>query len=219
METIELIRLACYGINAVALFVLGGYFIREYVRKKLRPSLAWGVGFALFGIVVINLASLAAAGITKLLVMFGVVLTATTMSLLYYGAALLFFREGSFYREKMTVIIFLLFNAISSYIVYVVPVDRIAVQLRGPFVTGMALIVIVIGILFGRVMSRLPKEDIRRRTLAYVSIAWFILGMWLAYLALFWGEYPGIEAATFLLGSFGFLLLLYGMTTGKATKA
>lgn len=218
METIELVRLACYGINALVLFVLAGYFGLEYSRKKLRASLAWTLGFLLFGIVVVNLAFLATAGVTKPQVVLGAVLTASNMALLYYGASLLFFSEKSFFREKMTVAIFSLFLVITVFVVYLIPVEELAEKLRLPFTGLMALITAVIAILFYRVRTRLAIGDPRRRTVTYVSAAWAVITLWLFYIAMFWAVYPQIEAGVFLLGSFGFILLLYGMTTGRATK-
>lgn len=198
---------------------MGAYFFREYLIKRLKASLAWGLAFTIYALVVINLAFLATGEISETQVMFGVVLTSVMMSLFYYGASLLFFREKSFFREKFAVILFLVILAVSSFIVIVFPTEEIVAVMRTVTVSMMSAIFFLIGVLFYRVSRRLPEKDPRRRTVTLVALAWFIVVIWLGYIAVFWGEYQIPEAFVFLLGTFGFLLLLYGMTTGKATRA
>jgi hypothetical protein len=210
--------LACYVINAIVLLVLSGYFIREFITKRLRASLAWGIGFLLFAIAMLNLGLLAAAEVTKPQVMFGFVLTSLMVGLLYYGASLLFFKEGSFFREKMAVIYFLAVLFVGIVLTYITPAEQISEQVRTPSLALVEIAYFVIAVLFLQVSRRIPKEDPRRRTIALVSTAWWIIVIWNLYLAFFWGEYPTIEAGVLLFGTFGFLLLLYGMITGKTTR-
>lgn len=213
------ILLACYTVNIIALFLLGGFFFREYFTKRLKASASWGFAFILYALVVINLAFLATGEISKSSVMVGVILTSVMMALFYYGASLLFFSEGSFFREKFAVILFFLIFAISSFIVIYFPTEEIVAVMRTVTTLMMATVFFLIGVLFYRVSGRLPRGDPRRRTVTLVAAAWFIVVIWLVYIAFFWGEYAIPEALVFLLGSSGFLLLLYGMTTGRATRA
>lgn len=218
METIELVRLACYAVNIIASFLLAGYFIREFITKRLRASLAWGLGFTMLGIVLITLAFAVTTVISKPALYFGFLFSATTISLLYYGTSLLFFREGSFFREKMTVILWLAVILIGWSLTYIIPADQVLERTRLPSSVINVLIYFVIGILFYQVSRRIPKEDPRRRTITLVAIAWFIITFWNAYIGAFVGEYVLPEAIVFLFGSFGFMLLLYGMTTGKTAR-
>ncbi len=219
METLEIVRLACYAANTITLLLLAGYFLREYMTKRLRASLAWGLGFLLFAIVIINLAFLVTVEMTKTSVYFGFLVTATMVALLYYGTSLLFFREGSFFREKMTAIYWLVMVLIGWTLTYLSKPDPAELAKVGrPSMVMFVIAYVIIGILFYRVSRRLPEDDPRKRTIAMVSTAWFILAIWNIYIGTLLDVYPTVEAGVLLFGSFGFLLLLYGMTTGKTTR-
>ena len=214
-----MIRLVCYIINALATFVLGCYFLKEFINKRLKASLAWGIGFLMWSPVIANLAFMATVEISKVAVMGGFVITSIMVALLYYGASLLFFNEESFFREKFTVIYFLATLFVGLGLAYVTPAGEGFVEkIRGPSSAMYTLLSIVIGTLFLKVSRRLNTTDPRRKTITLVAAGWYIIGLWEAYIGLAWLEYPSIEAIIFLLGSFGFILLLYGMTTGKTTK-
>lgn len=218
METIELVRLICYGISIIACFILSGYFFREFNAKKLRASLAWGLGFLLFGFGQMTTAFLATAEVSRSGIAVGAVFTAGMISLLYYGASLLFFREKSFFREKMAAVIFIVAFALEIFLAYIAPENQIAEFVRGPTTAFLGIIYFLIAVLFFRVSRRLPDGDPRRRTLSLVSAGWVIILIWNIYLGLFWGDYPSIESGVYIFGSFGYILLLYGMTTGKTTR-
>lgn len=219
MEPFELVRLACYGVDIIVCFLLVGYFIREYMKKKLRASLAWAVGFLLLSFMIISLASYTTvAEVSKLQVMVAFVLAASAVSSLYYGTSLLFFDEESFFREKITAVLFVVVVLIGSILTYITPEGQLVATV-GFWTTWVFLaFYVTIGILFYRVSRKLLRGDPRRRTITLVALAWFIVGIWNVYVGLFWGKNPAIEAIVFLFGSFGFLLLLYGMTTGKTTR-
>ena len=219
METVELIRLACYIVDIIVCFILVGYFIREYVYKKLRASLAWAVGFTLFGFLIISLASYTTiAEVSKFQVMMAFIFAALAVSSLYYGASLVYFDEGSFFREKMTVALFVGVLVIGSIITYITPQAQL-ISTMGFWTTWIFFSVYVaIGTMFYSVASKLSKGDPRRRPIIMVALAWYIVSIWNNYVGLAWGENPAVEAGMFLFGSFGYVLLLYGMTTGKTTK-
>ena len=218
MDIVEVIRLACYVVNIIASFTLAGYFLREYMSKKLRASFAWGLGFTLLGFVIVTQVFLFAVQVSRSLIMIGIIFASIVIALLYYGTSLLFFSEGSFFREKMTAIYFFLMLLVGEVVSYIAPEERIIEYSRGSTAFIYTFVYFLIGILFYRVSRRIPKEDLRRRTISLVSVAWFIIGIWMIYQGLYWGEYPMIEAGVFLFGSLGFLLLLYGMTTGKTAR-
>lgn len=217
METIELMRVASYAINAIVCFILGTYFAREYLAKRLRASLAWCLGFFLFGLVVLNLIFITTE-VTKGIVYLGYLLAAVMVFGLYYGASLLFFREGSIFREKFAALYALIVILTGWILTYVTPVDQIIERLKLPSIAFYALIFFIIAVLFLQVSRRISSEDPRKRTLILVSAAWFILTIWQIYIGLALGEYPLIEPIVFTMGTGGFLLLLYGMTTGKTGR-
>lgn len=218
METTELIRLVSYILNTLVILVLSGYFFREYLIKKLRASLAWGIGFLFLGIAMANLTFMATVEVTRPMVLIGGVFTATMIALLYYGASLLFFREGSFFREKMAIVYFALVLIVQTTTALLAPADRIAETVRGPTLGLIGIAYLLIAILFYQVSRRLSAEDPRRRTITLVSAAWVIIFVFNMYLAFQWGEQPTIESIGWIIGSFGWFLLLYGMTTGKTTR-
>jgi len=219
VETLELIRLACYGVDIIACFLLVGYFTREYMVKRLRASLAWAMGFFLFSFIIISLASYTTvAVVSRSQVLIALAFAASAVSSLYYGTSLLFFTEGSFFREKITAVFFVVVLLIGSVITYTTPEDQLVAAV-GLWTTWIFFaFYIVIGALFYRVSRKLLRRDPRRRAITLVSLAWFIVAIWNVYVGLLWGENPAVEAIMFLFGSFGFILLLYGMTAGKTTK-
>lgn len=219
MSTIEVIRLACYAVNTVVCFSLVVYFAKEYMTKKLRASLAWAVGFLLFGFLIISLATYTTVvEVSKVQVMIAFMFAAAEVSVIYYGASLVFFGEESFFREKITVIFFLAMLFIGSFLTYTTEEGQL-VQTMGFWTVWIFLaFYVVIGTMFYWVSRKVPKTDPRRRAIALVAAAWYIVAFWNSYVGLAWGENVAVEAVIFLLGSFGFLLLLYGMTAGKTTR-
>ena len=217
VETTFILQL-CYGINSIVLGVLAIYFLREYMNKKLKASLAWALGFAFFLLTVVNLGFLTTGVIGKPQVAFGAFVAPLMLAFFYYGASLLFFGEGSFFREKMTIILFIVVFGLSEFLVIYLPADQIADRMKAPTMIFFVFVFSVIAILFYQVSRRLPKEDPRRGSVALVSAGWLTVTFWMGYVGFYWGENPVLEAAVFLLGSFGFVLLFIGMTRGRATR-
>ncbi len=219
MSTIEVIRIACYAVNTVVCFSLVVYFIREYLIKKLRAYLSWAVGFLLFGFLIISLASYTTvAVVSKVQVMVAFMLAATEVSALYYGASLVFFVEESFFREKITVIFFLVMLFIGSFLTVTTEESQL-VQTMGFWTVWIFMaFYVAIGTMFFWISRKVPETDTRRKAIALVAAAWYIVAFWNSYVGLAWQENVAVEAGVFLLGSFGFLLLLYGMTVGKTTR-
>jgi hypothetical protein len=217
LETIELIRIACYALNAISCFTLAVYFVREFFTKRLRPSLAWAVGFGSLGVAIIAMA-MTTMEVSKSVLTAGFLLSTLTAPSLYYGASLLFFKEGSFFREKFTVIFYLVVLIVGLTVIVITPVEYLVERLTFIVQPIYLFAYLVIGILFLQVSRRLPTNDPRRRTITLVAAAWGIISFWVAYVLFFLYKYIALEAVVFLIGSVGFLLLLYGMTTGKTSK-
>ena len=188
------------------------------MTKRLRASLAWGLGFFVLAIAILNLTFIVVTEVSRTVVIIGAIFTAGMISLLYYGASLLFFREGSFFREKMTVLYFIIVFLAQTVSALIAPPERIAEYARTPSLGLIGITYMLIAILFYQVSRRLPEDDPRRKTTVLVSVAWIIVFIANIYLALFFGEYPTIETFALLLGTVGFILLVYGMTTGKTTR-
>lgn len=215
MEYIETIRIATYGVNVAVCLILTIYFSKEYNQKRLRASLAWAIAFFLYALLLISMILMATVEITKSYLMLSYVFSALLVSLFYYGASLVFFEEKSFFRETMTILFFLTVIFLGSVLMFLLPAEEFIAKMSVPIVGVYVIIYSVIGILFYQSSQKMPEVDPRRKSTLLVSIAWFIIAIWNAYLAGFWLENPRIEALVFSFGSCGFILLLYGMTQGK----
>jgi hypothetical protein len=70
--------------------------------------------------------------------LFGALLVvAWGMTFLYYGTALLFFEEKSFFREKMAAVIFVIYVVYSGYLVAVLPVEGFRQTVVTPIQLGL----------------------------------------------------------------------------------
>ncbi len=215
MEIIELVRWTCYGLNVIVCLVLAGYFFREYSSKKLRASLAWGIGFGFWIYATVAAAFfIGVEEVTKTALALSIIPAATFVALLYYGASLLFFSEGSFFRGKTAVIYWLAVAFVGWTLTYITPTDLIIERVSLPLMVMFTIGYLVISVLFYRVSRRLPKEDPRRRTVSLVAVSWIIIACW--QISVGSVENSVIEAGITIFGTFGYILLLYGMITGKA---
>lgn len=218
---IDIVLVASYVIAIIATLVLSAYFFREYLRKKLRASLAWGIGlllyfFGVLGDLIVEMSGEVSMGKPGLFL--ALLITVVGMVMLYYGTSLLFFSPGSFFREKLTAILLLGLGAYSVYLIMTVPLEgfreTIAPLMQAPF----TLIYFIIGYLFYRVSRRLPSGDPRRMTVSMVAVAWFLLVFNSLYRMLFLG-FSGITDAVFEISlGVAWILILYGMALGKAAK-
>lgn len=155
-------------------------FLRDYEARKVRASLAWGVGFLLYGFlvnyVIITLVSFATERdkyIIYRIAAFGVIVLG--MMLLYYGIFLLLFHQESFFRKKMKAIIIVI------YLVYVLlliqkygdlpePVLLLAQALKIPIFLMMAA-------LFYRSYRKISFDDPSKRIPLIASVASLLLAV------------------------------------------
>jgi hypothetical protein len=219
---INIIYVVSYVVAIIATLILSVYFFREYSKKRLRASLAWGIGFLLYGVTQISHLSTEIFGeitVGKLGLSAGMIAVAIGMALLYYGTSLLFFGAGSFFREKMTVIIFVIYNVYFIYAAFTYPLEGFADSVRQVFEVGFAApVFLAIGILFYRVSARLPSGDPRKQIVRLVSAGWFGSVIDTVYLGLFLGISAVTDAAINIVHAVAWILILYGMTIGKVGK-
>jgi hypothetical protein len=221
LET-SIIVLTSYAISVVVTFVLSMYFFREYRYKKLRASLAWGIGLFLYAFTQLTDISVAVFGemsVGKPGLVAGLVVTALGMVLFYYGTSLLFFSPGSFFREKMSALILVVYTLYFSYLVITLPVEGFREAVVAPIHIGLLVpIFLVISVLFYRVSRRLPHDDPRRRTILLVSAGWLCLVFNSGFRAFFLGYNPILDALIESLHVLAWILILYGMVLGKVAK-
>lgn len=215
------IAVICYVVAILATAILAGYFFREYLNKKLRASLAWAVGLflitlALFTDLIVELFGEIAVGTLGLGIALMIVVFA--LSLLYYGTSLLFFSPGSFFREKFSILIICILGIYFILLLMRYQAGEFReIALTWVNALAMSPILFVIGFLFYRVSRRLNSNDPRRRTILLVSAGWFfITGN--SVTRQFLGGNQYLDSIIHLFVAIGWVLVLYGMILGKATK-
>ena len=210
-----------YVVAIIATGIISAYFFREYSLKKLRASLAWAVGLLLYMITQIgHLASSMFGDIAVGKPMFAILLIALAVSfaLLYYGTSQLFFDEESFFREKMAILIFLVCLVVFSYLLITVPTEGFADASRLPVEIIATILFLTIAALFYRVFRGLAPDDHRRIIILLVSAGWFLAAVDTFYLGFFEGVSRISDAGINLVHLIAWLLILYGMVLGKATR-
>ncbi|MBU7027741.1 MAG: hypothetical protein HXS48_12465 [Theionarchaea archaeon] len=164
--------------ETAATLILSVYFFRDYILRRFRASLAWGVGFiphstlgSWFPLIILEI-FLSTAEAEDGCLMITAVLGIT---LLYYGASLLFFKKGSFLREKMSVLIMLVY---SVFVFYFMTTHLYSTIWGDTYLVLPVLktpILLVIAILFFRIYRKMDSDDPSKRILLIVTIAWFLL--------------------------------------------
>ena len=214
--------LISYAVGVTASLILSMYFLYDYARRRFRSSLAWGIGLFLYSVgeatdIFVDVSGEVALGKAGL---FGALLVvAWGMTFLYYGTALLFFEERSFFREKMAAIIFAIYVVYSGYLVAVLPVEGFRQAVVTPIQLGlMTPIFAAAAVLFYSISRKMEKDDPARKSALLVSAAWGLLvvnsvsrGLFLEYSALTDAVIQGLHIVAWV-------LILYGMTMGKAAQ-
>ncbi|MBU7037776.1 MAG: hypothetical protein HXS52_07570 [Theionarchaea archaeon] len=209
-----------YVVAIAAGLVLSLYFFRDYFAKRLRASLAWAVGLFLYSLTQIQPILVEVSGPTQVGVLamtLGFMVLALAMVLLYYGASQLFFSSGSFFREKFSVILLVIFfSIIALFSIFADEQDFIAgaTVLSGIIVMGP--IKFSIAFLFYRVYRRLEAGDPRRRTVSLLAYGWALDALTAVIFGL--ALSVAVEAATHLLHAVAWIVIFYGMAIGKVTR-
>ncbi len=218
----NILYVATYMIGAIATLILAVYFFREYLKKRLRASLAWAIAFLFYALGMstdIAIALIGEVSVGKPGIAFGLLTVALSLTLFYYGTAQLFFSGGSFFREKMSVVLFLALIAFYGIIFIKLPTDGFRNLVRPFTELTFLLVFLVIGFLFFRVSQRLPADDPRRQIILLVSSGWFLAAINAFYLGNYL-EYSSaiIDAGSNIVHAIGWMLILYGMAIGKAAR-
>lgn len=222
---VSMIYVVTYAVAAIATFGLAVYFIREYFIKKLSASLAWALGLGLYGFAMVTDISTKVAGevsVGKPAIGIGLVIFTLSLTLFYYGSSQLFFSKGSFFREKMSVVIFVLFMVLNIVLLVRIPLEGFRdLAAWATELIQAAPIFLVIAILFYRVSRRLAGDDPRRRIVSLVSAGWtlaFFNAVYLGTQSVVKFESPIGDAVINLLHAVAWVFILYGMAIGKAAR-
>jgi hypothetical protein len=218
----DIVFLTSSVVMAVATGLLAVFFSLEFFAKRLRATGAWACAFwfYFFGLVV-DLVVLIFEEIPagKAALFAGLMMLALAMTLFYYGTSLLFFGPGSFYREKMSILVMLIYTVYSAYLIMTLPEKGFREAVIAPIQLGlMTPIFFVIAVLFYRVSMRLAPKDPRRRTILLVAGGWFLTMVNAIGRGAATGISSSLDSVISVIGAIGWLLVLYGMALGKAAK-
>jgi beta propeller repeat protein len=200
----------------VATLILSVYFFRDFILRKFRASLAWGVGFIPYNWFVDNF-------------LYSAILSTTTIAALgitslYYGTSLLLFSKGSFFREKVSVLIMLIYSVFAFYFVTTDPYSRMRdITIVLPILK--TPILLMIAILFYRIYRKIDSDDSSKRISLMATTAWFLLAISSVFMALWWGYYESFDLPSLVfpivlimsgLQPIAWILMVYSMVIRKA---
>lgn len=200
-------------------FVLAVYFLRRYSYTKGRIPLVWGTGFFFFGLSQVPVLSMRyfQDPYTNMYFAFlAASLAALSLALLYYGSALLYFKKGSFMREKLTIIFFVIMIAVVLMFPFIFSPETVLkplfVVVSSGFIFPMLFIVTII---FFVIWRRLAPDNPRRTGVLLVAGALLIYSVASGITSTYFGLH--FDWIFSILCIISFLTLLYGMILGKAT--
>lgn len=178
----------------------------------------WGAGFFFFGLsqvpMLIN-RYFKDPDTTVYFALLAAFLAALSLALLYYGSALLFFTKGSFMRKKLSITLFIVMVAVIVISLVLNPENI----LKSVFViVGVGVIfpvVFIIAVIFFIIWYKLEPTNPRKFNVFLVAFAWLLYSLLNGATTIFYLEQ--FDWVFPLIATISFLLLLYGMTVGKAT--
>lgn len=200
-------------------FVLAVYFLHRYYQKKIEIPLVWAAGFFFFGLSQVPIWAMRYFQDTTTNMYFallGAFLAALSLALLYYGTSLLYFRKGSFMREKLSIIFFVIMTVIILAFPYVMSTESVLSTVFRVVATGFIFpILFIVAIIFFTIWHMLEPTNARKPNVFLVAVAWLMYSLLNGLTStLFLRHYDWVF---FSIATISFLLLLYGMTLGKAT--
>lgn len=199
--------------------MLAIYFLNRYSKKRAGIPLAWGTGFFFFGLSQIPILAMRYfedAATNMYFALLGAFLAALSLALLYYGTSLLFFTKGSFMQKKLSIIFFMVMAIIILAFPLLTTAENVLKSVFIVVATGFIFpIVLIIALLFFVIWHKLDHANPRRVNVFLVAVAWLIYSVINGIGAFYF--VTAFELIFYVLSIVSFLLLLYGMTLGKAT--
>ncbi len=201
-------------------FLLAVYFFSQYTKKKRRAPLVWCGGFFFFGLSQVPILAMRYFRDPTTNIFFALLaafLAALSLGLLYYGASFLYFTQGSFMREKFSVILWVMMMAAVTVFVYVVPREAILNSVFFMVATGFIFpVLFAVGLIFFVVWYKLDPTNPRRVNVLLVGAAWLAYSLVNGIGSFYFGK--PLEWMFYVLSIVSFLTLLFGMSMGKATS-
>lgn len=216
---IETLRWISTVVSISVKFILAIYFLNKYSKEKTGIPLAWGTGFFFFGLSQIPVMAMRYFEDTTTNMAFALLaalLAALSLVLLYYGTSLLFFKKGSFMRGRLSILFFVVMLVVIAAFAFLVPIETVLKSVFIVVAAGFIFpIVLIIAILFFVMWHKLEPANPRRANVFLVAVAWLIYSIINGVGAFYFLEL--LEWIFYILAIVAFVILLYGMTVGKAT--
>lgn len=200
-------------------FLLAIYFFSQYTKKKRRAPLVWCGGFFLFGLSQVPILAMRYFRDPTTNIFFALLaafLAALSLGLLYYGASLLYFTQGSFMREKFSVILWAAMLAAIIVFVYMVPREAILSSVFFMVAAGFIFpVLLAVALIFFVVWYKLDPTNPKRVNVLLVGAAWLAYSVVNGIGSFYFGT--PFEWMFYILSIVSFLFLLFGMSIGKVT--
>jgi len=216
---IETLRWISTFISIGVKFVLAAYFFHRYSREKAGIPLVWGTGFFFFGLSQVPVVAMRYFGdptTDMAFALLGALIAALALALLYYGTSLLFFPKGSFMQGKLSIVFFTVMAVVVlAFRLFAAP-ENILKSVFLIVASGFIFPILgLVALLFFMIWRKLEPENPRRTNVFVVAVAWLVYSVVNGGGTFSVGK--PYEWVFYVLATGAFLVLLYGMTVGKAT--
>lgn len=179
----------------------------------------WGGGFLFFGlsqIPILTMRYFKDPTTNMEFALMGAFLAALSLALMYYGTSLIYFKKGSFFREKLSAIFFVVMTAIILTFPLVMSPQEVLKMVFVVVASGFIFpILTIVAIIFFLIWYKLEPKNPRKPNVFLVAVAWLMYSLLNGLTSTYYGKM--FDWIFFIVATVSFLLLLYGMTLGKAT--
>ncbi len=200
-------------------FILAIYFLMIYSKEKKEIPFIWGTGFFFFGLSQIPILAIRYFQDPETNMAFALLaafLAALSLALMYFGAALLYFPKGSFMREKLAIISFVVMTAVILLFPFTMPPEAILKSVFVVVSSGFIFpMLFMVALIFFVIWRRLAPDNPRRRGVFLVAGAMLVYSVGSGVTSTYFGRQ--IDWVFAIVSIVSFLTLLYGMILGKAT--
>ncbi len=217
--SVEILREISTFVSIGVKLILAAYFLSKYSQKKMEAPLVWGAGFFFFGlsqVPVVAMQYFRDPAIDMAFALLAALLAALSLALLYYGASLLYFVRGSFWRERFSIFLFVGMAGAIGIFFFAVGSENVLKSIFLLVATGFIFpILAVVALLFFIVWRKLEPVNPRRINVLFVAFAWLGYSLVNGFGSFFFTT--SIDWIFYMLSIVSSIILLYGMTLGKAT--
>jgi hypothetical protein len=217
--TLEILRWTSTIVSIGVKFLLAAYFFNIYSQKKSGVPLILGTGFSFFGLSQVPILSMRYLGdptTDMYFALLGAFLAALSLALLYYGTSLLYFKVGSFMHKRFSVLLFVVMLVVILCFPFTLTTEAVLKHVFMVVATGFIFpILFLVAVIFFYIWMRLEPDNPRKISVFLVGAAWLTYSLVNGIGSFYFGT--AFDWLFYTLSIIAFLVLLYGMTLGKAT--